>query len=363
MGATTEEKLQRIVDHDAIAENIAIHARGIDRSEPDLIRRAYHADGEVAYGFVEGTANDLAEALGAALDDAPMSLHRPTNVWIEIDGNSAKSECYIFAFVPGEDESGLFQAIYGGRYFDRHEKRDGSWRIAHRTYVLDWNVYWPPTGTADPNFDVSGYVRGAKRDNDPGNRLLAEWSNEMGGTAASGGVNMNDDLIARAEEALAKQEIHALILGQARGTDRGDKALLATLFHPGATINAGVFEGPAEEFCEMIVDFTAAMPAMSHHVSNEWIQVNGDQAVAESYVNAYSKQPEGDSYNDQFTGGRYLDKLEKRGGTWKYVHRTFVMDWQTSQPTTDQGDAGMLADLKTRGGKYPTDPLYGFWNA
>ena len=39
------------------------------------------------------------------------------------------------------------------------------------------------------------------------------------------------------------------------------------------------------------------------------------------------------------------------------------MDWQTSQPTTDQGDAGMLADLKTRGGKYPTDPLYGFWNA
>ena len=357
------EKLQQIVDYDEIAENIALHARGIDRSDGDLIRRVYHPDGEVAYGFVDGTANDLAEALGASPDDDPMTLHRPSNVWIEIDGDRAKSETYIFAYVPGENAAGPMQAIYGGRYLDRHEKRNGKWLIAHRTYVLDWNVCWPPSGTADPDFDASMFVRGGKRGNDIGNRLLAGWAKEMNG-AKPGEQDMSNDLETRANEALAKQDIHQLIAGQARGTDRGDKALLQSLFHPGATINAGVFEGPAEEFCNMIVDFTAATPAMSHTVSNEWIQVKGNKAIAETYVIAYAKQPdENGGYLDQFTGGRYLDQFEKRDGAWKYVHRTFVMDWQTSEPTTDQGDDGMLAMLKTRGGKYPSDPLYAFLDA
>jgi len=363
VSANLEARLRRVVDLDEIAANIALHARGIDRSDADLIRRVYHPDGEVAYGFVNGTANDLAEALGAAPDDAPLSLHRPSNVWIEVDGDRAKSECYIFAYVPGETEDGPVHTMFGGRYLDRHEKRGGEWRIAHRTYVLDWNVCWPPTGTADPSFDTSLFVRGGKRRNDIGNQMLDAWMQENGGKTSPGETEMDKDLAARVEAALAKQDIHKLICGQARGTDRGDAALLNSLFHPGATINAGVFEGPAEEFCKMIVEFTAATPAMSHTVNNEWIEVRGDKAIAETYVIAYAKQPDGDDYLDQFTGGRYLDQFEKRDGAWKYVHRTFVMDWQTSEPTTDQGDAGMLATLKTRGGKYPNDPLYEFWNA
>lgn len=30
-------------------------------------------------------------------------------------------------------------SIFGGRYFDRLERRDGAWRIAKRMYLLDWH--------------------------------------------------------------------------------------------------------------------------------------------------------------------------------------------------------------------------------
>ena len=49
---------------------------------------------------------------------------------------------------------------------------------------------------------------------------------------------------------------------------------------------------------------------MSHHVSNEWIEVNGDKAVSESYVVAFvTKQDDDGDIWDKLTGGRYLDSF------------------------------------------------------
>ncbi|MBT5200195.1 MAG: nuclear transport factor 2 family protein, partial [Gammaproteobacteria bacterium] len=33
--------------------------------------------------------------------------------------------------------------MYGGRYLDELEKRDGEWRISMRTYILDWSHSFP----------------------------------------------------------------------------------------------------------------------------------------------------------------------------------------------------------------------------
>ena len=72
-------------------------------------------------------------------------------------------------------------------------------------------------------------------------------------------------------------------------------------------------------------------------MTNHWIEIEGDAAVGESYVIAY-QQTAGEAPQDVMTGGRYIDRYERRDGEWKISHRTFVMDWTTSSP--DQGFDG-----------------------
>ena len=45
---------------------------------------------------------------------------------------------YLRQFV-GAGEPAPQDFFFGGRYVDRLEKRDGVWRIALRTVVMDWN--------------------------------------------------------------------------------------------------------------------------------------------------------------------------------------------------------------------------------
>ena len=59
-------------------------------------------------------------------------------------GDKAVGECYGIAVGTSEDEQGnLNDSMYGGRYLDELEKRDGEWRISKRTYILDWSHSFP----------------------------------------------------------------------------------------------------------------------------------------------------------------------------------------------------------------------------
>lgn len=348
-----------IADRQAIAANLANHSRGIDRCDAALLKSVYHPDAAVSYGMFNGPAADFADLIVRLIATRPMTLHRHCNRSIRVDGDSAVSESYVIAYLERTNEEPPLQTMVGGRYLDRHEKRGGVWKMAHRLYVLDWNINRVPTGTALPSYEGPPFIRGARGADDPGNRLLAAWKQDM--NKGDKAVQVSDDLAEKAAVVLAKQDIHELIMAQARATDRGDEALLRSVWHPGATIDVGVFAGAADEFCGMIIGATAELQGMSHSVANEWIDVEGDIAVAESYVIAFTRVPGPDGFTDDLTGGRYIDRFERRGGVWKYTHRTFVMDWMTSHPSTDQTGQGMYETLTTRGGKYPDDPLYTFW--
>lgn len=57
--------------------------------------------------------------------------------------------------------------------------------------------------------------------------------------------------------------------------------------------------------------------------------------------------------------GRYLDRLEKRDGQWKILHRQVVMDWCKRMPVTDERDSDAFGAL-SKGGDKDNDPLYPF---
>ena len=164
------------------------------------------------------------------------------------------------------------------------------------------------------------------------------------------------------EEVVAKQAISELGCRYARGVDRGDPEIIRSAFHDDAAIVSGAFNGPAEEFATAIgelLDETSVRVA--HTVTNHWIDIDGDNAVGESYVVAF-QGTKGDAPQDVMTGGRYIDRYERRNGEWKISHRTFVMDWTTSADSKDLMGLGMFEDM-VKGERGKGDPVYAFWQA
>ena len=334
----------------AIMTNLARHGRGVDRNDLALLASAYHPDAEVAYGMFAGPARAFAEYLIGAMAGAPVTLHRTSNMRVRVAGDRARSESYVIAYMRGPDEGTDYQRLVGGRYLDRHERRDGVWKIAHRTYLLDWNANVPsretwPVGAQPP--------RGAQGDGDTGQRMFAEFRAENG--QGEGGMIADE-----VDQALAKQALHDLGMTYARAVDRGDEALLASVFHPDAEVIAGVIDGIAPDYARDIVAMVRAnLKSTFHTVANEYYEVSGDIAAGESYVLAHMISL-GDAPQETLTGGRYLDRYERRDGVWKIARRTFVHDWNMTQPVTEQS-AGMYEALPARGGYAPDDPSIAFW--
>ena len=360
-----EALIGRLADRDEISNILARHSRGVDRADYPLLRSAYADDGEVDYGFFTGPADVFSRILTDAQKAGEVTLHRTSNIWIRLDGDSARSESHVTAYTQTGDDAGPTQRLIGGRYLDRHARTAEGWRLRHRTYVLDWNMNWPGASAwPEPTADRMA-PRGAHGPADIGAALIALWRAGAGNSA--GDIAPMTASPARTLDALAsRQAIHDLMMAYCRAVDRGDQGSLLALFHPDATIVSGLVNGPAEAFAgQLIAHVTGQLASCSHSVANEWIEVNGDQAVAESYVIAFTLS-EGEDARQAIVGGRYLDRFERRphhgnDGEWKFRERVFVMDYNINQPSTAQFGEGMYASLRTRGGHKPDDPVFEFW--
>jgi hypothetical protein len=352
------QSLSDLVAKQAIAAALACHSRGIDRADFTLLSSAYHPGATVDYGFFVGAASDLATILASAQKTQPVTLHRTCNMWIQLDGTTARSESYVLAYLESPDATGAVQRLIGGRYLDRHEERAGEWRLTHRTYVMDWNTNRPSTGVSfDPPLGFVNFTpRGGHGCADPGNTMLAFAAAQF---RRSGERMANKISDAQIDAAVSKQALHELGMAYARAADRADAQLMASLFHEDSTVIAGVANGNGAGFAVGVADFISKNLERSFHsVANEWFHVDGDDAIGESYVIAMVTA----GGKDSMTGGRYADSYQRRNGVWKFKTRTFVMDWSTSHPTTHATD-GMYGALKIQGRFGKDDPVYAFWNS
>ena len=356
-----ESRAWEVWSRSAIQNRLAQHARGIDRADEALLREAYHDDGTVDYGSLQGSAAEFAAAIAAMHDGAPMSSHRTSNMWIAIDDHSAISESYVMAWVTLPTDGDPQPHLVGGRYLDRHSYKQGDWRMQHRRYVLDWIAQFPSPqpAAARPAFAPQNFgPQGAHFPWDAGSALMAAHASSNEPIKESAPMNKTQAL----EAVVAQQAISELGCRYARGVDRGDPEIIRSAFHDDAAIVSGAFNGPAMEFATAIgglLDETSTRVA--HTVTNHWIDIDGDTAVGESYVVAF-QGTKGDSPQDVMTGGRYIDRYERRNGEWKISHRTFVMDWTTSADSKDLMGLGMFEDM-VKGERGKGDPVYAFWQA
>lgn len=68
-------------------------------------------------------------------DGTPRTKHVTTNLMVEVDGDVATSRCYFTVFQ--QTDALPLQPIIAGRYHDRFERVDGTWRFADRLIYSD----------------------------------------------------------------------------------------------------------------------------------------------------------------------------------------------------------------------------------
>lgn len=351
---------------DAIRTRLAQHSRAIDRVDLGLLADCYHPDGTVDYGFFRGPAREFAAILIESQRGQPVTLHRTSQMWVRLAGERAVSESYVIAYVQSPEADGAMrQRLVCGRYLDHHERRDGIWRMTHRSYVLDTNANWPGAYTAAPLAPLAAHVpAGAQGAADPGLALLA--MGQAANTRFSAGVtgmHINPTDPATVDAVIARQQIADLTMAYCRGVDRADEALLKTLFHDDSVMVSGAFNGSgklfASEICKIV---RAVFDQTFHSIANQWIDVTGDGAIGETYAIAVATMTDEDgSKAEILTGGRYIDRFTRRDGRWGIAERTFVMDWSIKQPSSRMVGEGMFAALEN-GCFGQDDAVYRLWN-
>lgn len=167
---TPDERLRRLVDRAEIQDLLFRYCRGVDRCDAALVRSAYHPDSFDDRGYWRGNGHEFAAFITERLRTANSSTtHSVTNALIETVGDKAFSESYVRATLVRRDSPVV--DVIGARYLDRLSRRDGTWRIEHRTVVLDWRTTETPEN-ADGPFATDGFQRGARFPDDPVYALL-----------------------------------------------------------------------------------------------------------------------------------------------------------------------------------------------
>ncbi len=126
---------------------------------------------------------------------------------------------------------------------------------------------------------------------------------------------------------LDREEIRDCIAHLARGEDRRDARLIGGSFWPDATIDLGMFAGSFDEYLAWVVPGSPVIPVTQHVLGQNVIEYSGGTALAETHVTAYHRVAGDDGDRDTVIGGRYLDRMDKRGAHWRIGQRTMIYDW------------------------------------
>jgi SnoaL-like domain len=133
-------ELRETISSQKITQLLYRYCRAVDRIDEELGYTIWHDDAEVDYGRIyRGSAKGLIDFICAAHRRAIVHSHQITNIILEIDGNSARSESYVTSGMRLMDADQLKQITTRGRYLDNWSQREGRWGIHKRLYVHDFD--------------------------------------------------------------------------------------------------------------------------------------------------------------------------------------------------------------------------------
>ena len=157
----------------------------------------------------------------------------------------------------------------------------------------------------------------------------------------------NENLEKIVEELRDRQAIQDLLATYSRGVDRLDRELLLSVYHPDAIDDHGVFIGTPEEFVDWAIAMhTAAHLSHQHCVLNHTCDLDGEVAHTETYFMFVAMNRAGVPMAT--TGGRYIDRMEKRNGRWAIAARVCIRDWAPLQEIPDSLDQSKMTVVQNQ---------------
>ena len=126
---------------------------------------------------------------------------------------------------------------------------------------------------------------------------------------------------------LDRDKIRDCINRLARGEDRRDGDMLKACYWPDSAFDYGMYKGEFPDYLAWVVPGADAITNTQHIIAQCLVELDGEKANAETHVVSYHRVDMGEGERDTCIGGRYLDRMEKRGGEWRIAHRTMLYDW------------------------------------
>jgi hypothetical protein len=130
-----ELQIDRLVVKEAVETVLCRYSNAIDRGDLEMLKSVYWPEATDDHGIFVGNAIAFAEFIIPLLSTMSHTMHRISNVGIELkDKNTAHVQSYFMSY----HEHDTSQTIVGGRYLDQFERRAEEWRILKRVVVMDW---------------------------------------------------------------------------------------------------------------------------------------------------------------------------------------------------------------------------------
>jgi hypothetical protein len=151
-----------------------------------------------------------------------------------------------------------------------------------------------------------------------------------------------DAITKELERFLEREKIRDCIARLARGEDRRNAEAIRACYWPDSTSDYGVFAGTFDEYLAWVVPGSPAIPVTQHVLGQSVIEIHGEAAHVETQVLSYHRVVMGEAERDTIVGGRYLDRIEKRGGEWRIAQRTMLYDWFQDFGVSVDWSAGVM---------------------
>jgi ketosteroid isomerase-like protein len=119
-----------------------------------------------------------------------------------------------------------------------------------------------------------------------------------------------------------RHDIRQCLLRYTRGVDRHDKALMMSAYHSDAVDEHGVAQGNPDEFSDWAIGWHGEFQHQHQHIiNNTTIEFDGDTAHVETYYTFFGDNRDGPP---TLAFGRYIDRFERRGESWRIAYRVCV---------------------------------------
>ncbi|MDB5430866.1 MAG: hypothetical protein JWP35_1982 [Caulobacter sp.] len=171
---TPSTTVDDLIAKDEILGVLHRYCHSCDRSDAQTLATCFHPDSITDHAGVTIKSLEWIPHALAWLADRVAVTHMIANPMIQVAGDRAISDCHFVAYnrSPKAGGDGWEETLVKGRYLDRFERRDGVWKIVHRTGIHDLERVNDAPANAN---DVAGEHRSGKAPNDPFYALLADF--------------------------------------------------------------------------------------------------------------------------------------------------------------------------------------------